>query len=151
MRNALLALLALGTLGIVIFLFVEVHAARSPALDEPTSVAAPQPSPQPPQPSPTPPPSAPAAAVPAKPAAGPADPLDTVVNGKTRRQWHAYYADRERQMQAEIDRRQEIVSRAERGEEPDPGELGEAHVRIRELRDLIKVDQLALQQIDATP
>jgi hypothetical protein len=109
--------------------------------------------------SPTPPvaappvPAPPAAEPPAAPppAAPPTDPLDVVVRGKTRREWHAYYAERQQQMALEIARYQQVVDRAVHGEEPDPTELTEAHDKIRELNERLKEDLEALQQIDASP
>ncbi|HEX8953620.1 MAG TPA: hypothetical protein VF945_17305, partial [Polyangia bacterium] len=90
----------------------------------------------------------PGTAAPAPPAA---DRLDVVVRGKTRREWHAYYAERQRQITVEVQRYQAVVDRAVAGEEPDPRELGEAHDKIRELNARLKADLEALAQIDATP
>jgi hypothetical protein len=97
--------------------------------------------------------SEPPAAPPPEPApTAPArDPLDVVVRGKTRREWHAYYSERQQQIAAEITRYQSVIDRAVAGEEPDPGELGEAHEKVRELNNRLKEDLEALQQIDATP
>jgi hypothetical protein len=151
-RPLALAALAAVTLALAAFVLVETRSRPTPPPTSPTT-----------EPSP----SAPASAVPTARASSansqpstlnsqpppppPRDPLDTVINGKTRRQWHAYYADRQQQMLADIERYQQIVTRAERGEEPDPRELGDAHDRIRELRERLKQDLEALQQIDATP
>jgi hypothetical protein len=74
-----------------------------------------------------------------------------VVRGKTRREWHAYYADRQVAIAAELQRYQAIVDRSIAGEEPDPRELGEAHDQIRDLDARLKQDLEALQQIDGTP
>jgi hypothetical protein len=73
-----------------------------------------------------------------------------VVNGKTRREWHNYFAERQRQMVTEMARAQPIVDRAERGEEPDPVQLGEAQTLLQQLRERMKQDQEALATIDAT-
>jgi hypothetical protein len=76
--------------------------------------------------------------------------LDVVVNGKTRREWHNYFAERQRQIIAEMARAQPIVDRAERGEEPDGVQLGEAQTLLQQLRERMKQDQEALATIDAT-
>jgi hypothetical protein len=92
-------------------------------------------------------------ALPPVPAAAPgaADPGDVVIDGKTRREWHIYYQERQRKVAIEILRYQTIVDRAIAGEEPDPRELGDAHDQIRELNASLKQDLEALQRIDATP
>ncbi len=84
-------------------------------------------------------------------APGAADPGDVVIDGKTRREWHAYYQERQRKGAIEVLRYQTIVDRAIAGEEPDPGELGEAHDKIREINAGLRQDLEALQRIDATP
>jgi hypothetical protein len=144
--------LALVTVFAVGFVLVELHA--------PLSSSAPLPTTPPPPPSPafrpppvaTPPVAAAAPMPPSpQPTAPPADPLDVVVRGKTRREWHAYYAERQQQITADIQRYQSVIDRAIAGEEPDPRELGEAHDKVRELNTRLKEDLEALQQIDATP
>jgi hypothetical protein len=101
-------------------------------------VAAPRfvPNPEPPTPNPEPPAT---------------DPLDVIVRGKTRREWHAYYAERQQETVAEMQRHQAVVDRAIAGEEPDPRELANAHDRIRELNAHLKEDLEALQLIDGNP
>ena len=119
----------------VVFMFVELRAPLSHARAalvarqraRPAAAAPPPPATAPPahrrrpeRPPPTPP-------VPRR-RRGEPDPLEVVVNGKTRREWHAYYAER-----AAPDRQSKSCAtrpssdRASAGEEPDPGELGEAH------------------------
>jgi hypothetical protein len=169
MRLAGLIALGIATLGLVIFIIVELYASRSPsrrasgaapsgagtvvAPAPPASTsAAPLAAPgSPPVPAPSaPPPGRPAPSEPELTPVRPAvDPLDTVVQGKTRREWHAYYNERQRETVAEIARLETIVGRAERGEEPDPKELGEAQTRLRELRVRLKSDLEALQRLDA--
>ena len=109
----------------------------------PPSRAAPEPAPaaEPPPPPPAEPPPVPPAN----------DPLDVVVRGKTRREWHAYYAERQEQLAADMQRYQAVIDRAIAGEEPDPRELGEAHDKVREINAHLKEDLEALQQIDGTP
>jgi hypothetical protein len=148
----LVPLLAAVTIFAVGFVLVELHAPitppeapSSPAPPVAPPVAAPPPSPALAAPSP------PLAAPGPPPAAPPSDPLDVVVRGKTRRDWHAYYAQRQQQISIEILRYQTIVDRAIAGEEPDPRELGEAHDKIRELNGRLKEDLEALQQIDGSP
>ena len=133
------------------FVLVELRAPLTPS--PPTTTAPPPLAPPPVAPPPVaPPPAAPRAAnsQPAPPSP-PADPLDVVVRGKTRREWHAYYAERQQKMTADIQRYQAIVDRAIAGEEPDPRDLMNAHDQIRELNQRMKEDLEALQQIDATP
>ena len=142
------------------FVLVELRAPLTPS--PPTTTAPPPLAPPPVAPPPVaPPPAAPRAAnsqpptpnpqpsAPQPPA--PSDPLDVVVRGKTRREWHAYYAERQQKMTADIQRYQAIVDRAIAGEEPDPRDLMNAHDQIRELNQRMKEDLEALQQIDATP
>lgn len=93
---------------------------------------------------------APAAAASPSPSL-PADPLDQVVGGKSKREWRAYYADRQRRIVSDIDHYQQVVDRAIRGEEPDPRELTEAHDQIAELRERMRQDIEALARIEATP
>lgn len=153
MMKVLVPLLALVTVVAVGFVLVELHAPMSHADDTaaPREVT-PRADVAPPAPPPVAPPvAAPAAAAPPPVVAPPSDPLDVVVHGKTRREWHAYYADRQIQIAQEIARYQAIVDRAIRGEEPDPLELADAHVKIRELNQRLKEDLEALQQIDAPP
>ena len=161
MRGVLIGILAVVTLATVIFDLIEMYAARRPSAPPPEAIAQQPPSPpEPPAaaiaapPTTTPPPPAPplpsnAPAI-APPPAPPADPLDVVVNGKTKREWHAYFAERARQMQAEMARAQPIVDRMERGEEPDPVALGEAQTTLKELRERLKQDAEALTALDAT-
>jgi len=157
MTKLLVPLLAGITLFAVGFVLVELHAPLTPSpppsLPSPRPIAAPPavappvaappvatpsfvPNPQPPTPNPEPPPS---------------DPLDVVVRGKTRREWHAYYAERQQEAVAEMQRHQAIVDRAIAGEEPDPHDLMNAHDRIRELNARLKEDLEALQLIDGNP
>ena len=156
MMKILVPLLAAITIVAVGFVLVELHAPITPAAP-PSSTSSP-PSTAPPLAAP------PIAAAPQPPvvAAAPApstappqapssDPLDVVVRGKTRREWHAYYAQRQQQISVEILRYQTVVDRAIAGEEPDPRELGEAHDHIRELNGRLKEDLEALQQIDGSP
>jgi len=156
-------LLAVVTIVAVGFVLVELHAPLTPGAPPPSSSPPsswPSSSPPPlapgaPPPVASPPPVTAARPVPppiaAPPVAPASDPLDVVVRGKTRREWHAYYAERQLQIAAEVQRYQAVVDRAIAGEEPDPRELGEAHDKIRELNGRLKEDLEALQQIDATP
>jgi hypothetical protein len=134
------------------FVLVELHAPlSSPTTPSAPPVAAPPTIPVagPPVAAPAPRPAAPPLAAP--PTAPAADPLDAVVRGKTRREWHTYYAERQQKMTADIQRYQAIVDRAIAGEEPDPHDLANAHDQIRELNQRMKEDLEALQAIDATP
>jgi len=79
------------------------------------------------------------------------DPGDVVVDGKTRTEWHRYYAERQRQMTIDMLKYQTVIDRAIAGEEPDPKELGEAHDHVAEIKGRMKEDLEALQRIDATP
>jgi hypothetical protein len=162
MKKLLVPALAVIVVVAVGFVLVELHAPLTPSSATPPSPALPVAAPPPLAPA-RPPPAAPPVAAPpihappgtppvtVAPAAPAADPLDVVVRGKTRREWHAYYAERQRLMTADIQRYQAIVDRAIAGEEPDPRELGNAHDSIRELNQHMKEDLEALQQIDATP
>jgi hypothetical protein len=150
----LLPLLAAVVLFAVGFVLVELHAPITPPAaatspPPPPPVAAPPVAVAPPPPPP--PVAAPIAPAVAPPAAPPSDPLDVVVRGKTRREWHLFYGERQQQLAVEIQRYQSIVDRAIAGEEPDPRELGNAHDKIRELNGRLKEDLEALQQIDGTP
>jgi hypothetical protein len=158
--TAVAGMLAVATLGVVVFIFVDLRAASTPAPPAPpapTTVAAPalpppRATPALPPPAPSPPrPAPPSPSPPAPVAQAPADPLDRLVEGRSIRQWRDYYTRRDRDIQAEIDRRQDVVQRAERGEEPDDKELGDAHTRIAELRELMKQDAQELQRIENTP
>jgi hypothetical protein len=156
----LVPLLAIVTLFAVGFVLVEL---RAPLASSPSSPSL-SPSPSPPPIAPPPvaaplvaappvaehfiPPAQPPAANPESPAT---DPLDVVVRGKTRREWHAYYAERQQELVAEMQRHQAIVDRAIAGEEPDPRDLENAHDRIRELNARLKEDLEALQLIDGNP
>ncbi|HEY2745205.1 MAG TPA: hypothetical protein VGL86_11300, partial [Polyangia bacterium] len=51
---------------------------------------------------------------------GTPDPGDVVIDGKTRREWHSYYQERQRKAAIEILHYQTVVDRAIAGEEPDP-------------------------------
>jgi hypothetical protein len=148
MMKILVPLLAAITIFAVGFVLVELRAPVAPATSPPpppTPVAAPLPPPRP-----TPSPKLPTPnAQPTPPSTG--DPLEVVVRGKTRREWHIYYAERQKQTAIEILRYQTIVDRAVAGEEPDPRDLTDAHDRIRELNLRLKDDLEALQQIDGTP
>jgi len=164
MNKVVVALLALFIVGAVVFILVELRAPLAPA--SPAAPASPSPSsaapssrlPSQPRAQPIPaPPSLNPRAQPALPSAQPSapsptgDPLDVVVRGRTRREWHAYYAERQRQITADIQSYQAIVDRAIAGEEPDPRDLVNAHDQIRTLNQRLKADLEALQQIDATP
>lgn len=170
MMKLLLPLLAFVTIFAVGFVLVELHAPLQPGSPAAPETGAP-PNAAPPRvalplaPSAAPPAAPRVAAPPAAPPPEPSpsaappnenpppanDPLDVVVRGKTRREWHAYYAERQQQIVAEIARYQSVIDRAVGGEEPDPRELGEAHDKVRELNTRLKEDLEALQQIDATP
>jgi hypothetical protein len=154
MMKILVPLLAAVTIIAVGFVLVELHAPITPAAppsSTPPPFAAP-PVAAPPVAAARPPVVAPAPPPPAAPPQAPSsDPLDVVVRGKTRREWHAYYTQRQQQLSIEILRYQSVVDRAIAGEEPDPRELGEAHDHIRELNGRLKEDLEALQQIDGSP
>ncbi|MDB4964409.1 MAG: hypothetical protein JWN44_98 [Myxococcales bacterium] len=159
MRGVLIGILAVVTLGTVVFVLIDMYAARAPssAASAPVADGAPATDPTPPptvvapppSPSVSPPALAPAPATPAPAAGTPVDPMDVVINGKTRREWHIYFAERQRAMAEEMARAQPIVDRAERGEEPDPRELGDAQTTLKQLRERIKQDIDALATIDA--
>jgi hypothetical protein len=139
----LLPLLAAITLVAVGFVLVELHTPITPAATPPPTPA-PVAAPLPRFPG----------IVPPRVAAPPStstDPLDVVVNGKTRREWHAIYTDRELQIYNEIHVHQTLVDRAIAGEEPDPIELSNAHTRIAELKAQLKADRQELLQIDGPP
>src|SRR5262249_33489191 len=99
MLKIVVPLLALVTVVAVVFVLVELHA-PSHAADEPPPAAPPSLPIVPATPPPVavqrgaPPPPVAAAQPAAQPpiAPPPSDPLDVVVRGKTRREWHAYYA-----------------------------------------------------------
>lgn len=151
--------LALVTIGLVVFIFAELHTAQSPAATPSPAPPSPLPtiaSPTPPTsfaPPPRPrlaphPPVTPATAP--TPSPPPAPVADTrVIEGRTRDQWRAYYDERRRRTLADLDRSQQIVDRATAGEEPDPTELGNAHVRIRELKADLTHDLEELQRLEA--
>lgn len=171
MRTLGLALLALVLIGAVAYALVELNAANAPP-DVPAPVAAAPSSPSLPTPSsstPTAPPRAPAPslastptpraatpnAAPAprfRPAAPPASsPLEVRINGKTRREWHDYFQARRRAIEAEIERNQPVIDEANAGGEPDPRELGDAQVRVRDLKKELQHDQQQEQQIENAP
>jgi hypothetical protein len=75
--------------------------------------------------------------------------MDQVIQGKTRREWRATYAAKQKRTLSEMERHQAIIDRAEQGEEPDPIQLGEAQTRMRELKDELRVEQEELQHIEA--
>jgi hypothetical protein len=162
MKKLTVPLLALVTIVAVASVLFELHAPLSPAA--PSSPSSPsgaaQPLPPPPAqarpPVPAPPALNPRPQLPvanSQPSAPPpsGDPLDVVVRGRTRREWHAYYADRQREITADIQSYQALVDRAIAGEELDPRQLTHAHDQIRRLNDRLKQDLEVLQQIDATP
>ena len=74
--------------------------------------------------------------------------MDQLLQGKTRREWHAIYAAKQRRILSDMERHQAVIERAESGEEPDPAQLGEAHTRVRELKEELRRDQEELQRID---
>ena len=156
MRAVGLAALLVVTLGTVIFVFVELHAARSngppPVEPSPPAAVPVEPSPASPAASATPKGAAPAAS-PQGPSApeAPTDPLDRVVQGRTRRQWHEHYAERQRQANADIERYQELLERSERGEEADARQVREASARVNELRQRMRQDLEELSRIDNAP
>lgn len=149
--------LAVVTLGLVIFIFVNLHEATTASLAADAGHVDLAPTPQPPTPppiAPTPPPPPPIAHVQPPTATAPPrsiDPLDQVVQGKTRREWRATYTARQKRTLSEIEKHQAIIDRATAGEEPDPIQLGEAHTRVRELNDELKRDQDELSRIEASP
>ena len=172
MNKLVIALLAAVTLFAVIFVFVELHAPLSaadardtpaprpgtpwvppplppPSPSHPSGFAPPSPPGAPPSTHAERPPQLPPVPQPAEPGAH--DPGTDVIDGKTRREWHSYYEERQRKGAIEILRYQTVVDRAVAGEEPDPKELGEAHDRIRRDNARLKEDSEALQRIDATP
>lgn len=164
MMKLIVPLLAVVTVIAVAFILVELRAPLTPSPTTPTTPPAPRFAPPPNTTQPA-PPAAPAATAqrpitrtstqspqgPRPYPEPPPDRLDVVVNGKTRREWHAYYAERQQQYVAEMQRYQSVVDRAINGEEPDPRELAEAHDHIRELGAKLKEDLQALQAIDHNP
>ena len=154
----LAAALAVVTLGLVIFIFVDLHEAKTPpplAVDHrPAEIAQPL-TPTPPPIAPTTPPQPIAAQPQPQPIARPpvklpVDPLDQVIQGKTRREWRATYAAKQKRTLSEMEQHQAIIDRAVNGEEPDPIQLSEAHTRMRELQDELRHEQEELQRIEAT-
>ena len=136
------SLLAVTTIALVVFMFVELHESKPP----PPAVAAPS------MPTVAPPPPPIAARPPPRPAAPAAiDPLDVVIDGKTRRDWRKYYAARQQQLGAELYRHQSIIKRAEAGEEPDPEQLGEAHTRVLQIKEELRKDVEEMHRIEGTP
>lgn len=152
MRAAGLALLAVLTIGVVVFVFVELHAATAPVPPASGSTATATTT--------TPPPGAPVVAAPrmtpppqsnAAPTADLADPLDHVVQGKTRREWRAYYAAQQRRIGADLDRYQEIIDSSSDGQEHDWAQVKDAHQRVRELREQMRRDLEDLARIENAP
>jgi type IV secretory pathway VirB10-like protein len=156
--------LAALTVGLVIFIFVNLHEAKAPPSPahavgtSPAAIEPPPPSPltaastaavHPPTAAPPPPTATAAPAAPA-PSSLPVDPLDQVIQGKTRREWRATYAARQRRILSDMERHQAVIERAESGEEPDPTQLGEAHTRVRELKDELRRDLEELQRIESS-
>jgi hypothetical protein len=154
MRILAIAALLAATLALTAWILLDLRVAhREPEPAAPHPATAP-PLPPPPRatltpPSPSPPPRVPAP--PPPPAPSPGDPRDRVVDGKTLREWRHYYAERQHEIMAEMDRYQSVVARAEAGEEPDPRELGDAHDKLRELKQRMKDDLEALAKIESSP
>jgi hypothetical protein len=150
MRAVGLAALAVATLGVVVFVFVELHAASSPAASAPSSPSSPPSSAvEPPvvaRPAPTPSPTPTATS-----GADLSDPMDHVVQGKTRREWRVYFAEQQRRITAEIDRNQEIIEDSSDGKEHDWPAVKDAHQRVRELRERMKQDLEELSRIENAP
>jgi hypothetical protein len=165
MKKLLIPLFGLVLVGAVAFVLVELRAPLSSGTEPPAThkSAFADPGSAPPPSSPSSPSSSLPAKLPPRPerppplpplpkaAPGSPDPADVVIDGKTRREWHVYYADRQRKTTIEILRYQTTIDRAVAGEEPDPHDLAVAHDRVRELNQQLKDDIAALQRIDANP
>jgi hypothetical protein len=152
MRSVGLAALAVMTIGVVVFVFVELHAAKAPtetvATPAPTSLPAPTPSVTEPavdRPAPTPTPTQ-------TPTTSQSDdPMDRVVQGKTRREWRSYYAQQHKRILADLDRYQEVIEGSSDGQEHDWAQVKDAHQRVRELREQMKRDLEDLARIENAP
>jgi hypothetical protein len=148
MRALGLLALAVATIGVVVFVFVELHAAKAPATSPATS-------PSPPASSAVEPPvvSRPLPPAATTPTVGPdlSDPMDRVVQGKTRREWRTYFAAQQRRILADLDRYQEIIDDSSDGKEHDWAAVKDAHQRVRELRERMKQDLEELSRIENAP
>jgi hypothetical protein len=77
--------------------------------------------------------------------------MDRVIQGKTRREWRAYYAEQQRRISAELDRNLEIIDNSSDGQEHDWAAVKDAHQRVRELRENLKRDLEELSRIENAP
>lgn len=68
--------------------------------------------------------------------------------GWTKPVWREYYAERLAEMRRERDEASRVVERAERGEPVSAEELGQAHVRIRDLTLRIERDEQDLEELE---
>jgi hypothetical protein len=133
--------------------------ATETATAEPTPPrpAAPAPAlPLPVRPLPTTPP-APNAEAPPSPApegdeaAATANPMDVVKMGKTVREWRHYYGVRQRAIQEDLFKYQEIIDRDGSDDQPSAAQLSDARARVDELRQRMREDLIELRKIEASP
>jgi hypothetical protein len=68
--------------------------------------------------------------------------------GWTKSHWRAWYGERIAQMKEDRARADALIERAERGEEVDRGELGQAHMRVRDLTMRIEFDERDLEEME---
>lgn len=143
MRALALSALAAATIGVVAFVFVELQAARSPSATTATpatTTSLPPPSPSANRPSRI----APSTTAPVT--RDMSDPLDHVVDGRSKRDWRRYYAEQQQRTVAELDRWQQTIEDAS-----DPAQLKDAYQHVRELREQMKRDLEDLARIENTP
>ncbi len=79
------------------------------------------------------------------------NPMDVVKMGKTVREWRHYYGERQRAIQEDMNRYEEILDRDGSDDQPSPAQLSDAHNRMEELKRRMRDDLLELRKIETSP
>jgi hypothetical protein len=176
----LVALFALAVIGIAVWMLIDLRGTTSqpspatpstssanatapsgPTLARPLPIAAPPSGPTPltkltpPYPQapnvPAPPPVNPETMESDDPAAAPNSQLDSVKMGKTIREWRHYYGERQRAIQQDLYRYEDIMDRESDSTPPSAAELSDARARIQELTKRMRDDLSELKKIETSP
>ena len=77
--------------------------------------------------------------------------MDAVKLGKTVREWRHFYGERQRAIQEDMFKYEELLDRDGTDDQPSAAQLSDARARLEELKRRMREDLLELRKIEASP
>jgi hypothetical protein len=79
------------------------------------------------------------------------NPMDQVKMGKTLREWRHYYGERQRAIQEEMYKNEDVLDRAEGDDPPSAAQQADARAHLEELKARMRSDLVELRKIESSP